>query len=94
MAVAEGAVEQFPAAGVFRIELDGKRAELSYAEGASRITFIHTEVPQAFQGQGIAGKLAKAGLEYAKARKLAVIAKCPFVKAYIEKHPDEMSGTP
>src|SRR4051812_20958807 len=84
-------VENFPAAGVFRVELDGKRAELAYQERPGRITFMHTEVPPAFQGHGIAGKLAQAGLEYAKARKLLVVPKCPFVQAYITKHPEYQS---
>jgi predicted GNAT family acetyltransferase len=84
-------VEQFPAAGVFRAELDGERAELAYIEAPGRITFIHTEVPPAFQGKGIAGRLAKAGLEYARARGLRVVPKCPFVKAYIEKHTEFQS---
>jgi predicted GNAT family acetyltransferase len=61
-------------------------ALLQYRESPGRITFLHTEVPEAFRGRGIAQRLAHAGLEHARARGLEVIPLCPFVRAYLEKH--------
>jgi predicted GNAT family acetyltransferase len=48
---------------------------------------MHTEVPEALEGHGIAGKMAQFALEDAHARHLAVIPRCPFVAGYIRRHP-------
>jgi predicted GNAT family acetyltransferase len=39
-------------------------------------------------GKGIGSKLIKGALDLVRADGLKVIARCPFVKAYIEKHPE------
>ncbi|NJL96000.1 MAG: N-acetyltransferase [Anaerolineae bacterium] len=52
------------------------------------IYFTHTEVPPAHEGQGIAGKVVKAALEYAKAQNLRVVPICPYVVKYIQRHPE------
>ena len=52
------------------------------------ITFVHTEVPPELGGKGIGSKLVRGALDQVRARKLRVVAQCPFVKAYIEKHPE------
>ncbi|MGH2634003.1 MAG: GNAT family N-acetyltransferase [Tepidiformaceae bacterium] len=36
----------------------------------------------------MAGRLAVAGLDYARANGLRVIASCPYVHSYIERHPE------
>jgi uncharacterized protein len=48
--------------------------------------FVHTGVPEKLQSQGIAGKLAAAGLEFARQKGLTVIPPCPFVAGYDKKH--------
>ena len=63
----------------------------NYRRGDGRITFTHTEVPPELEGQGIAGKLVKAALESAKEEGLRVVARCSFVKGYIERHPEYRS---
>jgi hypothetical protein len=52
------------------------------------ITFRHTEVPQALSGHGIGSRLVRGALDAARARGLKVVAKCPFVAAYMAKHPE------
>ena len=44
--------------------------------------------PDEFEGQGIGGKLARAVLDETRAEGLEVIATCPFIKGWIDKHPD------
>jgi predicted GNAT family acetyltransferase len=52
------------------------------------LTIKHTEVPQALEGQGIGSRLARGALEAARARDLKVIARCPFVNAFMKRHPE------
>jgi predicted GNAT family acetyltransferase len=72
----------------FEIRQDGHVAELTYQRVGEKIIFTHTGVPSALEGQGVGGALARAGLEYARAEKLVVRPLCPFVAAYIARHPE------
>jgi hypothetical protein len=58
---------------------------------ATTVEMVHTEVPAEYQGQGVAGELAKAALDWAQAKGFKVIPSCSYIKGYIEKHP-EYSG--
>ena len=81
-------VEHDEAAREFRVRVGAETGVLQYARTAERITFLHTEVPVALEGQGIGGALARAGLDYARDQKLAVVSRCPFVTAYLRRHPE------
>ena len=72
----------------YEARVDGQLAVIIYQQLGDRIAFIHTEVPEALEGHGIAGKMAKFALEDARARHLAVIPRCPFVAGYIRRHPE------
>ena len=50
------------------------------------ITFEHTEVDDAYEGQGIGSRLARGALDGARALQRKVVAECPFIKSYIERH--------
>ena len=52
------------------------------------IVLHHTEVPKAFEGKGVASRLAKAALGYAREHDLKVIPTCEFMAGYIRKHPE------
>jgi predicted GNAT family acetyltransferase len=81
----------------YEIRVDGETA--GYAEyhrrgGSSTISFTHTVVDDAHAGQGLAGRLARAALDDARARGLAVLPFCPFVRSWIAKHPDYVDLVP
>lgn len=74
-----------------RFEADlggGKLALIEYMLAGKNIVFTHTEVPPEFEGQGIANQLAYVALEYAQQEGYKIQALCPFVAAYIRKHPE------
>ncbi len=50
------------------------------------IAFVHTEIDERLQGRGLGDRLIRFALEDARARGLAVLPFCPFVKAFIERH--------
>jgi predicted GNAT family acetyltransferase len=79
------------AAQQFRVGEGADAAVLQYRRSDARITFLHTLVPEAWRGRGIAQKLAHAGLEHAKAEGLGVVPICPFVQSWLKKHPEYQS---
>jgi len=72
----------------FEVRIDDYFALIDYIPAGSNIVYSHTEVPKVFEGQGIAGKLARTALDYARDNNLKVIPLCPFVAGYIRKHPE------
>lgn len=72
----------------FEVDLGDQIAVMEYMRAGNNIIFTHTEVPQAYEGQGIANQMAAVALAYAKSEGLKVQPLCPFVKGYIEKHPE------
>jgi predicted GNAT family acetyltransferase len=63
-------------------------AFIDYELEGDLIRYIHTEVPPALGGKGIAKKLAFAVMEYAVANNLDVEAQCPVVYKYAKEHPE------
>jgi predicted GNAT family acetyltransferase len=63
-------------------------AVASYRRQGKRVTFTHTEVPPELRGQGVGEALAQAALEAARAEGLEVVPLCPFIAAYIRRHPE------
>jgi predicted GNAT family acetyltransferase len=74
----------------FFLEVPGGTAELGYRPiDARTIDLVHTEVPDAAAGQGIAGGLAKAAFAWARENGTKVVVTCPFVTKWLERHPEE-----
>jgi predicted GNAT family acetyltransferase len=83
-------VTDAPDAQRYEAHLDGELAGvLEYVVKRGRIALVHTEVAPAFEGQGVGAALARFALDDARARKLPVIASCPYVRAYLQKHPED-----
>jgi len=74
--------------GRFEIERDGHVAYLEYTLAGKVLQLIHSEVPPALRGQGLASELAHSALEWAREQGLKVDVVCPLVTAYLEKHPE------
>ena len=74
----------------FEARLDGELAGFAeYKLTSDLIVFTHTEVDPAFEGKGVGSALARHALDDVRERgNLKVLAICPFIKAWIGKHPD------
>ncbi|MGI5244128.1 GNAT family N-acetyltransferase [Dactylosporangium sp. CA-139066] len=73
----------------FEIAVDGERAGAAYYRiHDDRIVFTHTEVQPQYEGKGVGSKLANGALTLAKERGLHIVAQCPFIAAYLKKHPE------
>jgi predicted GNAT family acetyltransferase len=77
-----------PALNRFELDVDGHTAVSYYRLAPGVITFTHTEVPHELEGHGIGSRLVRGALEAVRAQGLKVVAKCPFVSAYMAKHPE------
>jgi predicted GNAT family acetyltransferase len=68
---------------------DGELAGfLEYVVKRGRIALVHTETLPTHQGRGIGERLVRFALEDARRRRLRVIASCPYVRAFLERHPE------
>ena len=72
----------------FELVVEGHLAAAYYKVDGNVITFVHTEVPPELGGKGVGSKLVQAALDRVRAEGMKVIAECPFVKAWIGKHPE------
>jgi predicted GNAT family acetyltransferase len=75
----------------YEADLDGALAGiLEYKVKQDRIALIHTEVPPQFEGHGVAAAITKFALDDARKRGLRVLALCPYVRRYLETHPEDL----
>ena len=73
----------------FEIPVDGEPAGFAaYRARDGVVVFTHTQVDPAYEGQGVGGVLAQSALDQVRERGDRVVAQCPFISGWIEKHPD------
>jgi hypothetical protein len=72
----------------FELEADGVTVFMNYRLTGNVISLDHTETPAAARGQGLASRLVESVLQIVRARGLKVVPRCPFVRAYLGKHPE------
>lgn len=79
------------AAHQYELHFEGYMAVITYHLHQGAIELEHTVVPEALGGKGIGSAIAKYALEAAIKANVKVIATCPFIKTYIERHPQYQS---
>lgn len=72
----------------FELPTGAGPAIAEYELDGDTITFTHTVVPEEAEGHGVGSRLVAGALAEARARGLKVVPQCPFVAAYLERHPD------
>ena len=77
------------ALGRFELETEGGVAFANYRLAPGTVIITHTETPRELRGRGIASTLVKGALTLIRAEGLKVAARCGFVAAYLDKHPEE-----
>ena len=74
----------------FFVALSDGDAELLYTPFSDDVLDLqHTEMPPSGQGRGIGDALVRAALAYAREQGMRVMATCPYVQAWLRKHPEE-----
>src|SRR6476469_6234967 len=71
------------------ISVDGAPAgAAAYVLRGGRRIFVHTEVDPAYEGKGLGSRLAHDALELARASGRPIVPLCPFIAAYLGRHPE------
>jgi predicted GNAT family acetyltransferase len=78
------------AARRFETTVEGQHARADYQLDDGVMRVVHTGVPRALEGRGIAAALVRAALEHARTEGLRVEPVCPYVASYMKKHPDTL----
>jgi uncharacterized protein len=79
----------------YEISVDGEVAGFAqYGVRPGLIAFVHTEIADGHEGQGLGSKLIRFALDDARARGLHVLPFCPFVNGYIQRHPEYADAVP
>ncbi len=73
---------------------DVPAGHLTYQGLGPTLSFMHTEIDEQFGGRGLGSILIREALETVRARGGQVLPYCPFVKSYLQKHPDYLNMVP
>ena len=71
----------------FEVWINGYLSKLDYIQDGKNFVITHVGVHPELRGQGLAGRITRAGLDYAKANSLRVIPMCSYAAAYIRRNP-------
>ena len=72
----------------YEIEVDDDVAFLTYRRNEGKLLLSHTEVPVSLRGRGLGQVLARHAMDEARRTGEHVIVKCPFVTAWLQRHPE------
>src|ERR1700691_1380325 len=84
----DDAVVDDSAGSRFVVREGGAEAELLYVIEGDRMLLVHTEVPAAWGGRGIGGRLVRSALSPAQPNSLTRVRWCPFARRWLQEHPD------
>jgi uncharacterized protein len=78
-----------PDAGHYEVRAGDRVLGLAaYQRRGGQVVFTHTEVDPDAEGSGIGSTLVRGALDDVRARELRAVPLCPFVRAWIDRHPD------
>ena len=82
-------VTDAPEQSRYEARLDGQLAGFAaYRLRGERIVLTHTEVDPAYEGKGVGTALARVVLDDIRRRGVIAVVQCPFISAYIRRHPE------
>jgi len=88
-------ISHHPSSGHFIAQEEAQGAGfIEYKRRGDDIAILHTIVDPAFEGRGVGSALAKDALDTARQEGWGVLPYCPFIQAYIGKHPEYLDLVP
>lgn len=79
----------------FEMSLDGEQVGyITYRQDQAVITLTHTVVSEGYAGRGLAGRMVRSALNDLRARDEVLIPLCPYVLAFLRRHPEDIELVP
>lgn len=72
----------------FETELDGVTAYVEYRLTDGALDIVHTIVPPAIGGRGVAAALVKRAYDYARENRMKPLATCSYAVVWLQRHPE------
>ncbi|GMU94799.1 MULTISPECIES: GNAT family N-acetyltransferase [Ignavibacterium] len=72
----------------FVIRIDGEESFVEYSLYENVMELYHTYTPPQLRGKGLAEKVVRTALEYAKQNNLKVVPSCSYVAVFLQRHPE------
>jgi uncharacterized protein len=82
------AVQHDPELSQFYLDVEGHRAVQNYQCSDGTMTILHTGVPTAIGGRGVAAQLTRAALDFARSRNWKVRSLCSYATVFLRQHPE------
>ncbi|MEU3829011.1 N-acetyltransferase [Streptomyces sp. SID486] len=84
---ASAVVERVDARNRYEILVEGERAGLTaYRDRGEQRVFFHTEIDDAFAGQGLASRLVEEALTDVRESGKRIVPVCPYVAKFLTRH--------
>jgi hypothetical protein len=74
----------------FELEQEGLISVANYRLNGEVIVITYVGVPEPLRGQGLAGRLAAAVVDYARENGLKIRPVCSYMAAYMRRHPETL----
>lgn len=84
----QGSVQFNNAADRYELKVGERTAIAAVHQRGDTVVFTHTEVPPQLEGQGVGSRLMAGALSDVRQQGLKIVAECPFVARYVERHPE------
>ena len=81
-------IQHHPISNRFEIQIDDAFAYLEYLDAGRTLVLTHTFVPPPLRGQGLAGRLTRAALDFARKEGKTVDPQCSYAAAFMDQHPE------
>jgi predicted GNAT family acetyltransferase len=82
-------VRNDPERGRYELTVDGAPAGIiTYRRDGDVLVLQHTEVDDAYEGQGLGGEFAARVLDDVRADALRIRPDCPFIRHFLDEHPE------
>lgn len=83
-------VVENPAELRYELWVDGSRAcFIAYRREPGAVVLVHTDIDPLYEGRGLGSRLVAGALDDVHRRGLRLVPRCPFVAAYLRRHPED-----
>jgi uncharacterized protein len=76
----------------FHADVEGREAVIEYVKMGDAYNLLHTFVPEELRGRHLGEDLVRETLDQIQAQGATFLPSCPFVQAFIKKHPEYQAG--